>query len=226
LYIGGEEHFKSLKTINISNTDISDFIFNDNPKDIGGNYIRKNYLDLINFSNLTSIVATNNTSITEIRCKNDQDNPIDLGIQAFSNCSSLQRVKGHLNITGTDVFKNCGQFKLNEEFIYDTSLPEDFLEGDDVTNLSISSASLRSVFENCNTITFNDFKKVIAKFNSNIISLEATFKGCSGISGELWRDLFTDSRNVETIKEFLASTNITGTVVSRANNFSLIDETT
>ncbi len=226
LYIDGEDHFKSLKTVNISNTNISDFVFNDNPRDIEGNYIRKNYLDLISFNNLTSIVATNNTSITEIRCKNDQDNPINLGTQAFSNCSSLQRVKGHLNITGTDVFKNCGQFKLNEEFIYDTSLPEDFLEGDNVTNLSIGSTSLRGVFENCNTITFNDFKKIVAKFNSNIISLEATFKGCSGISGELWRDLFTNSRNVETIKEFLASTNITGTVVSRDNDFSLVDENT
>jgi hypothetical protein len=123
--------------------------------------------------------------ITEIRGPNYELYPIALGLQAFINCTSLNRIKGHFSIEGQDVFKNCNSFKLNDEDVYQTSLPGEFLEGDSVTNLSINSNSLRGVFENCGLISYNDFKFIIAKFNSSIISVEAMFKGCSNITGEI-----------------------------------------
>ena len=226
LYIDGLPNFNSLKSIDISNTRITDLIYNDNPKNLDGSFIRKNYLDLLNFSDLNFIRASNNASITEIRGPNHELQPIVLGSQAFINCTSLNRVKGHFQIEGQDVFKNCNSFKLNDEDVYQTSLPGEFLEGDSVTNLSINSSSLRGVFENCGLISYNDFKFIIAKFNSSIISVEAMFKGCSNITGEIWRDLFTRSRNIETIKEFVANTGISGTLISRSNSYSINDETT
>jgi len=178
LYIDGLPHFKSLKDINISNTRITNFVYNDNPKDLSGNFIRKDYLDLINFNNLTSIRASNNILLSEIRFKNDILNPILLEAQSFINCSSIQRIKGHFSIGGIDVFKNCSSFKLNDESIYETTLPNEFLEGDSVSNITINTSSLKGVFENCGTLTYNDFEKIIAKFNSTLISVEAAFKGC------------------------------------------------
>ena len=226
LFIDGEPNFTSLKILDISNTRISDLVYNDNAKDINGNFIRKNYLDLLNFSNLTSIRAANNSSVLEIRFINDINHPISLDIQSFINCTALRRIKGNFSIIGPEVFKNCSSFKLNDESIYETNLPGEYLEGDSVTNLSINATSIRGVFENCYSLSYNDFKAIVSKFNSNIVSVEATFKGCSNITGEIWRDLFTNSRNIETIKEFLSGTGISGTVVSRANNYSDTDETT
>ena len=226
LYIDGIPNFNSLRYLDISNTNITNLIYNDNPKDELGNFIKKDYLDLLNFPELSFIRASNNGGIREIRAINDKLNPVSLDSQAFINCRYLSRVKGHFKIVGQDVFKNCNIFKLNEESIYEITLPGEFLESDSATNLSIESTSLRGVFENCHFLTYNDFKTILSKFNSNIISTEATFKGCVGITGEIWRDLFTNSRNIETIKEFLSGTNITGTIVSRADSYSLEDETT
>jgi hypothetical protein len=185
LYIDGSPYFNSLKSLDISNTHISNFIYNDNPKDSNGNFIANSYLDLSNFPNLDSIKAYNNSSLTEIRCKNDQNNPINLETQSFINCTSLRRIKGNFNIVGMEVFKNCGSFKLNEESTYDNVLPDQFIEGEDATNISINYSTLRSVFENCGSLTYNDFKRIIAKLNNGVISIEALFKGCYGISGEI-----------------------------------------
>jgi hypothetical protein len=185
LFIDGEPYFNTLKSLDISNTSISNFIYNDNPKDELGNFIRNSYLDLSNFPNLDSIKAYNNTSIREIRCKNDINNPINLETQSFINCSSLNRIKGNFNIIGMEVFKNCSSLKLNDESVYANTLPDQFLEGNDVTNISINSSILRSVFENCSSLSYNDFKRIVVKLNNNVTSTESLFKGCSGITGEI-----------------------------------------
>lgn len=226
LYVGGVSYFTSLKSLNISNTSIKDLLFNDNPKDLSGQYIRKNYLDLTTFPNINNIIASNNSSVTEIRCLNNPLKPILLPSQAFFNCSSLRRLIGNFEITGWEVFKNCGSFKLNEESVYAAALPNEYLLGDTVTNMSINTYTLRGVFDSCSTLSYNDFKRIVAKFNSTIISLEATFKGCSNITGEIWRDIFSGCRSVENIKEIFANSGISGTITSRANAFSLTNETT
>lgn len=226
LYVSGVPYFKSLKSVNISNTSISNFIYNDNPKDIEGNFIRNNYLDLLNFADLDYIRAQNNTSLREIKCQNNLNNPINLDNQSFMNCTSLEKINGHFNIIGVEVFKNCGAFKLNEEEVYTDILPTQFLVGANVANLSITAGSLRNCFESCSRLSFNDFKRIVAKFNSSLISIEGIFKNCGSITGEIWRDFFTNSRNIENIKDSFLNCGITGTIVSRANTYSASDEST
>lgn len=226
LFIDGEPHFNTLKSLDISNTSISNFIYNDNPKDELGNFIRNSYLDLSNFPNLDSIKAYSNTSIREIRCKNDVTNPINLETQSFINCGSLNRIKGNFNIIGMEVFKNCSSLKLNDESVYANVLPDQFLEGSNVTNISINSSILRSVFENCSSLSYNDFKRIAAKLNNNVTSTESLFKGCTGITGEIWRDFFSNCRNIDNIKDMFSGSGISGTIVSRADNYSDSDEST
>lgn len=216
LDINGEPNFTSLRDLNISNTDIKNLNFNG---------VVKDYLDLTNFTDFQTIRASNNLSLTEVRVNNIESKPINLESQCFYNCNKLTRVKGNYQIVGTEVFKHCSAFKINDESTYETSLPFEFLEGDDVTNISINTSSLRGVFENSG-ISYNDFKKVVYQFNNNIVDVEGMFKGCYGIDGSLWRDLFVNSRNITRIKEFLSNTNIKGTLISSASNYSSDDEST
>ena len=157
---------------------------------INGAFKRNDYLDLTNFPNLQSIKAYGNASLEVIKCLNILTNPVNLERQSFYNCSKLKRIHGHIIIKGIEVFKGCSSFILNDPLIYENSVPETFLLGDAVTNISIDTDSMRNVFEGCYSLSYNDFKKISWKLNSAITSLEGTFKGCVNIDSDIWKRLF------------------------------------
>lgn len=215
LYQGINPNFYSLKSLDISNTEIKSLKFGLEETD---------HLNLMAFKDVQSIRASNNTALEIVKCINDENNPVNLGGQAFRGCINLKRVYGHLNLTGTEIFRGCGLFKLNDESIYDGGVTKDFLIGDSVTNITIKTNSLRSLFEECSSLTFNDFRKIIFEFNSGVTSIESTFKRCVGITGSIWRDIFSRSRNITNIKGAFSNCSIKGSIISRLDNFSSEDK--
>ena len=224
LVIDGVPNFVSLKNLDISNTNITNLVYNN--MNIGGVYYRYDYLDLTNFPDLESIRAYGNTAIETIKCLNSITDPVRLSNQSFYNCSNLKRIHGHILLTGIEIFKGCSSFILNDPLIYEHSVPETFLLGDAVTNVSIDTSSLRGMFENCSQLSYNDFKKISWKLNSSVLSLEGTFKGCSSIDSDIWRDYFSRCRKVETIKDAFSGTRLTGIIYSSSPEYSELVEST
>ena len=228
LFINSVPNFTSLKSIDISRTNTSNFIYNDNQKDVNGDFIPLDYLDLKQFVNLDNIKATGCTELTKVVCANNEDNPIDLASSSFYGCTSLTRIIGHFRISGTEVFKGCSLLALNDQNIYSTYTSEQYLPGNNVTNISFNPATttLLGVFEGCSTLTFADFERLMRRIGSTVVSIEAMFKGCSGINNAIWRTIFTYCRNLTIIKEAFSETKLTGIFYSRTSNYSPADETT
>lgn len=218
----GDKAFKTLRSLDISNTKIKYLEFND---DVPGE-TDTNRLNLLNFNNLDTIKATYNSSVQYIDCVNSKDSVIRLNSAAFSECTRLKELNGHFSIEGQEVFKNCAALELNDVKHYESAAPSDFLIGENRTNIKINTTSLRSVFFGCSSLSFDDFKRIQAQFIPGINSLEDTFNGCRNIRGEIRRDLFTKCRDIEILKGAFKDTGISGPIVSRADNFSMEDETT
>ena len=219
LFNGTESYFKSLKSLIISRTSLSSLKFNDQTFD---------YLDLSNFADLDNIVASDCKKLTKVVCSNNEINPINLSSGAFFGCTSLQRVIGHFNITGAEVFKGCSLLALNDQSIYSSYTPNQFLPGSIVTNISFDSSAtnLLSTFEGCSTFTFDDFERLIIRIGSTVTSIEGMFKGCSNINNTIERTIFSTCRNLTVIKEAFSGTRLTGTFYSRTSNYSPADEST
>jgi hypothetical protein len=64
------------------------------------------------------------------------------------------------------------------------------------------------------------------RLTSSITSIEAMFKGCVGINGDIWYDLFRACPNLLIIKEAFSNSSITGTFYSRAADYSAEDTQT
>lgn len=219
LYVNGKPNFSSLKSLNISNTSISSLKYNDQTPD---------YLDLTAFPNLENIEASGCRSLIEVRCKNDKDNPIELNGNAFKECTSLVRVKGHLALLGSEVFRNCSSFYLNSNDVYTQYGTDVFLTGDDVTNITFGSDLTEAycMFEGCSALSYNDFKYIMVRLTSTLTSLEGMFKGCIGISGDIWYDIFRPCPNVVTIKEAFGTTRLSGPFFSRTSDYSASNDST
>ena len=228
LKIGGVDNFTSLRSLDITETDISNLIYGDNAKDIDGNYIALDYLDLYNFPYLDNIMANGCKKLTKVVCKNDLANPINLNNYSFYGCNALTRVVGHYNICGIEVFKGCSKFILNDQEVYNTVETDADLTIEGSTNISFnqSISNLLGCFNGCSSLTSEDFKRLMIRIPNSVTSLEATFKGCYAINCEIWRSIFSNCRNVVSLKETFNNSGITGTFYSRKNNFSQDDETT
>lgn len=219
LYVNGEPNFKSLKSLNISNTSLSTLKYNDRTFD---------YLDLTSFPDLENISALGCRSLVEVRCRNDKDNPIELSGSAFKECTSLVRVKGHLALLGNEVFRNCSSFYLNSNEVYTQYGTDVFLTGDNVTNITFDSKleDTYCMFESCSSLSYNDFKYLMVRLTPNLTSLEGMFKGCTNISGDIWYDIFRPCPNVVTIKEAFSTTRLSGPFFSRTSDYSTSNDST
>lgn len=219
LMVNGEPNFTSLKSLNISNTELSTLKFNDQEFD---------YLDLTSFPDLSDIKASQCKSLVEVRVKNNPDNPIELQTGAFMDCSSLTRIKGHVQILGQEVFRNCNQLYLNPDELYTKNGTDVFINDDDATNVSFGDSleSFFYIFENCTSLSYNDFKYMMVRLPNSATSLEGMFKGCSGISGDLWYDLFRPCSKLVTIKEAFSGTNLSGIFFSRTSDYSSSNDST
>ena len=219
LYVDGEVWFNTLKSINISRTNTSTLIYNDQTFD---------YLDLTAFPDLDDIVAMDCKELVKVKCLNNVLNPINLNSSSFYGCSNLTRVIGNYNIKGTEVFKGCSKLIINTPEIYQTFVGDAFITDPNGTNLSIdlSISSLYGSFENCSSITADDFKYIMSKIGSNITSLETTFKNCSNVYVDIWRSFFSRCRNVSILKEAFSGCRIRGTFNSRTSDYNPLDEGT
>ena len=126
LYVNGEPNFSSLRSLDISGTSLYTLKYNDRTFD---------YLDLT--ADLENIRASNCKMLTEVRCKNDRNNPIEVALGAFKDCNSLQRVKGHIALQGSEIFRGCNSFYLNPNELYTQFGTDVFLEGDNATNITL-----------------------------------------------------------------------------------------
>lgn len=219
LYVNGEPNFKSLKVLNISDTEISSLKYNDQSFD---------YLDLTAFPDLYDIQARNCKSLEIVKCPNNPENPIELQSSAFRDCSSLTELRGNFELQGTEVFRGCYQLALNSDEVYSKQGTDVFLTGEDVTNIQFSSELLSAyyMFEGCHNLTYNDFKYLMVRLTSSLTSLEGTFKDCIGISGDIWFDIFKLCPNVVSIKEGFSNTKLSGAFFSRKSTYSKEDTST
>lgn len=219
LLVNGTPNFTSLKSIDISSTKIFTLNYNDQSFD---------YLNLSAFPNLSNIMATDCKDLVKVTCTNNKDNPIELENRAFRGCSSLRRCIGHYIITNTEVFRACNSLILNEAETYTQFGTDSFLEGDNVTNISFSSTlqSTFNCFEGDISISYDDFKYLMVRLTDSITSMEAMFKGCYGINGALWYDLFRKCPNVNSAKEVFAQTMLSGVIYSRTADYSPTKDST
>lgn len=213
------DRWTTLKTLNIANTKIKSFNYNGTQEE---------YLDLSMFPNLQYVYAYSNNELSEIKCRNDQQNPIKLSDSVFKECTSLKRVYGNLQITGSEVFRGCSSLIINTPDTYSSFGYNDFIEGDDVTNVGIGDevSTVKYMFENCSSLSYDDFKYIMYKLNSNINSLEGLFNGCSNISGDIWRTIFKPCPNITSIKNAFSGTGLSGALQSRQSSYSSSDDST
>lgn len=204
IILAPKANFTTLKSLNISNTSIKSLNYDSSDN--------VDYLDLSNFPDLQDIQAYNCSELTKVVCSNNVDNPIELQGNSFKNCSNLTDLYGYFNIQGTEVFRGCTNFSLKRQD------GEEFMEN--ATNMSFSTISLYYTFEGCTSLTYSDFKYIMSKLNSTVTSIEGIFKGCTGINGAIWRDIFKPCPNLTSIKDAFNDTNISGIVYSRASNYS------
>lgn len=220
LFVNNIPNFTSLRSLNISRTNISSLRFNDQHN--------TEYLDLSNFPNLNDITANDCSRLNKVVCQNNPNNPIELQSNAFSNCTALTRIEGNFILQGSDIFRECPNFILNSKETYSNLGITDYFEGSGVTNISFDPYlnTCIGMFEGCSSLSYDDFKYLMIRLTSRISSLERMFKGCSNINGELWYDLFRYAPNLTSIKEFASGTGITGTFFSRKTNYSPDDQST
>lgn len=219
LFVNGLPNFISLKQLNISRTQLSALKFND---------VTYPYLNLTSFADLENIQASECRALQEIRCRNDKENPIELQRSSFRDCTSLTRLKGCFALCGSEIFRGCSSLYLNPESLYIQYGTDTFLEGTEATNVIFDSTLVDTylMFEGCSTISYNDFKYLMVRLTPNITSIEGIFKGCLGISGDIWYDIFRPCVNLVSIKEAFSSTQLTGSFFSRTSDYSSTKDST
>ena len=210
-----KDKFTTLKSLDISNTSISHF-WNDT------------ILDLSNFVNLQNLNAYNCTKLIQVKCANNLNNPIELQSSSFGYCSSLERVYGYFILQGSEVFRGCSAFRLNDSSTYVNQGFKNFLTGESVTNLILGPnlINMYFTFEGCRNISYDDFKFIMFRLTSTLTSLEGMFKDCSGISGDIFYDLFRQCVGVENLKDSFNGTRLSGIFFSRTSNYSSSDSST
>lgn len=208
--------WNSLKTLDISNSSISSFKYNQD--------VNVDYLDLSGFPNLDNFYAYNCKNLVKVVCPNNPDNPIDLVNAAFKECTALTTLYGHFRVLGTEIFRNCSSLNFNNVNKYDGK--GTFLVGSDVLNLSFDTSSLYHTFDNCLLLNGDDFKYIMLRLTSKITSLEGCFKYCSGLNIDIWYDLFKNTPNITSIKDAFYNTGIRGIIKSRSKDYSSTDSST
>ena len=219
LFVNGQPYFTSLKRLNISRTSIKTLKYNDSEFD---------YLNLSNFPDLGSIQAASCKELKAIKCTNNKNNPIELPSGAFRDCTTLSRVYGHLVLLGGETFRGCNMFFMNDRATYNMYGTDVFLEGDNVTNISFSDTMLDGYycFENCSMLSYDDFKYLMVRLTPHLASLEGMFRGCVGINGVLWYDIFRYCPRVTSIREVFTQTQLNGIFYSRTADYSPTKDST
>lgn len=208
IILPSKDIFTSLTDLIISSTEINYLNFN-------GEYTTE-YLDLTSFPNLKNIKALNCSSLVNVKCAVNPENPIELQTSSFRGCTSLTNLEGYFCIQGEEVFRSCNMLTLNRE-----EQDNEINEGQ--TSLIFDTNSVYHLFEDCNALTYADFKYVMLQLNDKIENMEAVFKNCGNISGAIWRDLLINCPNVTSIEEAFSNTQLSGIFYSTGDNEGILD---
>jgi hypothetical protein len=197
----------SLKSLKMYQTNFSYFNYN--------NSENVDYLDLAHFPDLQSITAYSCSNLTKVVLANNIDNPIELGNNAFMNCSKLERVYGHVSIEGTHVFSKCSSFKLNDDWFYqEYTVEADFVDHDEVLNIQFNKDIISNCFEGCGNLTSFDFQYIIGKLNDKITDTKSLFSGCSGVAVYISTSLLRNVPNLKYADSMFEGTGIYGAITS------------
>ena len=200
--------WSSLKYLDISNTNIYYFKYINN-KSI-------DYLDLKYFADLSYLNCSNCQQLVIVKCNNLESNPIELQTFSFQSCFNLQTLLGNFVIMGEGVFENCYNLKLN----LDPSKTNFNPNGVNI-NFNNNLISTYSMFQNCNSLTMNDFKYIMAKLPNSLDSIENMFLGCTNIDGNVYRKMFSKCPNLTNLKSAFENTRLQGTLYSRTAQYNL-----
>ena len=207
--------FKTLKTLDISRTTLGYLRF-------GLNDIQDDYLNLIDFEDLSSLSAQECSNLSKVVCANNKENPIELKNNSFEGCSSLRELYGNFIIEGEKVFSGCSSLVL------DLDTTSDFVEGSNVTNIQFKKGLLScyNLFQGCSSINIDTFRYVMNKIPETVTSLEGMFQGCSNISGKINRSLLNRCKNVTSLKDAFSGTSLYGALESRKSSYNVDDQST
>lgn len=199
--------WKTLKYLNIAQTTISTLNYQGEIS---------TYLDLEHFTQLNSIEATNNYSITEIHCPNIEDHYIELDSTAFYGCSGLTTLIGNFKLIGNRVFHNCSSLVLNAPNKYtsidytSTYIPGNFCN----ITFHDSLSTYSEMFSGCSSLSGQDFRYIMDKVKESVTNLSKMFMGCSQITVDLWKDIFSKCPHVINLTSFCEGAGVSGSFFS------------
>ena len=221
-----KSRWTSLKTLDLSATQLGTLHYL-------GSTLNETVLDLEQFTNLESLVISDNGTVTDIICPNIEGHKINLTSGAVAGCGSLKNLYGNFLLSGSRIFSQCGNLVLNDDRIYNNnavinynSVP--FINDPRSCNISIDPNinSVSELFSGCTSLTGNDFNLIMLLLHDNITNISRMFTGCSGIDADLRYDTFRHCPNVIDMTAFASGSGLRGGIYSRATTYSDEDTTT
>lgn len=100
----------NLRTLNISNSQVSAIQYGNTPVPT---YKGNKIFDVSQLIDLQFSVQ-NAKGVHYFKFNNNKVHPFTTGTNAFTGCSNLKRVFGHLKLSGNAIFNGCGQFYIHE----------------------------------------------------------------------------------------------------------------
>lgn len=215
-----KNNWNTLKVLNISRTSINNLNYYGS--------IQNGILDLRQFDNMREIIATDNQSVSQILCSNTPQ--ITLNSSAFAGCSALRKLQGRFLLNGNRIFDSCSNFSINEDRIYSNNpllqYPVPFVENACNFTVSTSIDSVAEMFNNCSSLTGNDFTMMMLLLHDGITNISKMFNNCSSVDAIIKYDLFRHCPNVMNITSFAANSGLKGGIYSRTSDYSQSDDET
>lgn len=215
-----KESWNTLKVLNIARTLIDNLNYYGSAQD--------NILDLRQFDNLEEIIATDNQKLSQVLCSNTPQ--VTLNSSAFAGCGALRKLQGKFLLNGNRVFDSCSSFQINENRIYSNypllSYPVPYVENACNFTISPNISSLSEMFNNCSSLSGNDFTLMMLLIHDGITNISKMFNNCTSVDAIIKYDLFRHCPNVVDMTSFAANSGLKGGIYSRTYNYSVEDTTT
>lgn len=207
-----------LTELNISNSSIKHIKFGQETKDVNGKPTLVNYDKLKIFNASGSALISIGFGVNATFTDNDRLNLASLPNLTninFSQCRSLQYIDG-INVNGYTSFNQCGNLKeVNGKLVLSGSIGSIFYGCSNLTKIPTfdltNVTSMSYTFYACSKLTMTQAKTILSTVSSKLTNLSHTFRGCTGLSGQIPDGFFSKCTNVTTIEYVMGDcTGITG----------------
>jgi len=71
-------------------------------------------LDLTNSPDLNELYCYQCTNLESVKCVYNEENPIELPMNAFRECSSLKNLEGYFQLQGRSIFFGCSELPFDD----------------------------------------------------------------------------------------------------------------